>query len=109
MWPQAPQLLRSLRILTQTPLHSLLSLGQRQPPLRQTWPSTQAWLQPPQWLVLVWVSTHCPLQTTLSGLGQTHRSWTQVVAAGQTWPHLPQLFGSLRILTQTPLHSFWSL
>jgi len=111
--PQAPQLLGSLVVLEQAPLHRTCPVGQLPPPeaqipLIQTSPDGQTWPHAPQLfgslVVLVQVPLHrtCPVGQLPPLVAQT--PLVQTSPDGQTWPHAPQFFGSLVVLVQVPLH-----
>jgi hypothetical protein len=89
--PQAPQSFGLVLSLTQAPeqqprpLPHWLSIVQApHPPLVQTWPGEH-------WLFEV------QMQTPLA----------QLWPFGQTFPHVPQLLGSVWVLVQTPLQAVW--
>jgi hypothetical protein len=106
MRPQAPQLLGSVTVLTQTPPQFFCPLGHTstQLPVWQTWFSAHRLLQFPQLLGSVLVLTQVPLQRT-SPVAQfaLQTPMSQRSPDGQTLPHWPQLLGSLSGLVQTPL------
>jgi hypothetical protein len=72
-WPQVPQLFTSLPVATSHPLAGLLSQ------------LVKPALQPPR--------PHTPAVQVAAKLG----------SVGHTWPHVPQLFGSLLVLNAHPL------
>jgi hypothetical protein len=78
--PQPPQFKGSVERSTQMlapasgdPIggHACDPAGQTQPPFKQDWPVEQAVLQSPQWLGLLWRSTHTLLAQATSGDLQT--------------------------------------
>lgn len=109
---QLPQLLTSACVLTQSPLHSVVPLGQleTQAPFEQTSPEAQAVPQAPQLLPLVCRFTQTPphrsrppvhvfVQTPFSQLAVAFGG-----GAGHPRPQPPQFDRSLAKLTQAPLH-----
>jgi hypothetical protein len=65
------------------------------------WP-LQAWLQPPQWAVLVIVSTHAFEQSIWPAVEQPHTPALQTDPAGHALPQAPQLSALLIVSTQAP-------
>jgi hypothetical protein len=61
-WPQAPQFLGSVCVLTQLPLHRVWPPLQLQTPLTHAAPFGHTLPHFPQLAALVWVSTHAPAQ-----------------------------------------------
>jgi len=59
----------------------------------------QGLLHPPQWAVLVMVSTHCPPQN-VKPLGQMHMPFKHPAPSGHWTLQPPQLSGSFIVLTQ---------
>ena len=121
--PQAPQLLTSLLVFVSQPSTGLL-LQSAKPGLQdatvQT-PTVQAGVpfatkqtrpQAPQLLTLVVILTSQPLAGLLSQSAKPGLQLATVhvpplhpavpLATAQTFPQLPQLFGSVLVLTQTP-------
>lgn len=110
--PQAPQFSTSEPVATHCPPQFVVPPGQLsvQTPLEQTLPDVQTVPQAPQLLLSVCLFTHALPQSArpVPQLG-VQVPPTQVMeppagAAGQTLPHVPQLFLSLDVLTQAPLH-----
>jgi hypothetical protein len=117
--PQAPQLLTSVPVFTQVPLHTTWPGGHCvvQVPLTQLVPLGQAWPQAPQLLgsfvrlisqplaALVSQSAKPALQLAITQLPPEHA----MVALGavQTRPQAPQLLTSVPVFTQVPLHTTW--
>jgi hypothetical protein len=63
-------------------------------------------VQAPQWSRSVLRSTHTPEQLVVP-LGQPQLPPAQTCPAGQTLPQVPQLFGSLAVVTQAPPQEVW--
>ena len=61
----------------------------------------QGRLQPPQWVLLVFVSTHALLQS-MRGIVQTHALLEHVAPDGQRLPHAPQFAASFVRLAHAP-------
>jgi hypothetical protein len=108
LWPHAPQLLASVRMLTQTggAPHNACIVGSGFAPQSSHTPPRQLAAVPhevpqvPQSSPLVFRSTHCalaPLPQTFKPIGQTHPLFTQVAPMAHVCPHSPQLFGSLEV------------
>jgi hypothetical protein len=82
--------------------------GQLHEPPRQTEPIAHFWLQPPQWLTFVLVSTQAPLQMVSGGV---HRTWQvpirQVRPVPQRLPQEPQFMASFCRFRHWPLQLTW--
>jgi hypothetical protein len=113
-WPHAPQLLGSVVSLTQAPWPApAVPEGQSVSPVGQTqWPEMHAapWSQmkphAPQLFGSFVVSTQ-PALHAVSPVLQTQAGAdppgvAQMLPAGQTLPHVPQLKSSVRVLVHTP-------
>jgi hypothetical protein len=68
-------------------------------PAVQVWPAAQAWLQLPQFAVLVFVSTQLVPQSICPAPEQAHVPALQTAPAGQAFPQAPQLKTSLPFST----------
>jgi hypothetical protein len=64
-WPQVPQLLGSVWVSLQAPLHTVPVHG-AQAPAAHIRPGSQAWPQVPQFAASVWVSVQLPLQSVIA-------------------------------------------
>jgi hypothetical protein len=110
--PHAPQLLLSVCVLTQAPVHTDCPPGHAQRPISQLWPVTQAVPQAPQLAASVWTSTQImrpPVMQMRFGVVHeiAHAPLTQSWPEGQAVAHAPQLAGSLAVSTQRPMQSVW--
>jgi len=77
-------------------------------PATQVSPPPQASPQPPQWPLLVWVSTQAvPHMTVPAGQVVTHPRGLHSCSAPHTLPQAPQLARSVVMSTQTPPHRVW--
>lgn len=94
-FPQVPQLLLSVWVFVQTPLHIVSSTGNRlhlQDPMEQNEPPVHACPHAPQLLLSLAVLRHTPPQLVLPvPLGQAQTPAWQDVPLGQITPQLPQL------------------
>jgi hypothetical protein len=105
-WPQAPQLLAFVWVLTQAPLHtSGAAPGHAHWPPTQLPPVGQLCPHVPQSVALVVRLTQAPLQTSGASPGQVHCEPVQVAFVGQACPQVPQLPLSMVVSTQPPLQS----
>src|SRR5579872_3197764 len=106
--PQPLQLALSFLVSTQAPLQRRSEPVQTHAPPAQCVAEGQAPAsQPPQWLALVDVLTHAPLQSIsapASVVGQAHAPLMQLCPVAHLLAHRPQLLGSLFVSTQVPLH-----
>jgi hypothetical protein len=74
-----------------------------QVPFVQVWPVAQAWLQPPQFAVFVFVSMQPDPHSICPATEQPHAPALQAAPVGQTIPQPPQLSGSFPfVATQDP-------
>jgi hypothetical protein len=106
--PHPPQLLLSVCVDTHWPLQQVFGAPHETPPQEQA--QTDGSKVSPGGHE---VDTHWPLQQTFGGPQETppqlHAPATHSCPAGHTVPHPPQLFGSVWVLTHTPLHRVcWS-
>jgi len=100
-FPQLPQLLSSVFVLTHALPHSVVPAPQTHWPLEHTMPGPQTVEQLPQWYESLERSAHVPLQLVrLPGQVELHLPLTQTLPAAQAAPQAPQLSGSLVTLTQ---------
>jgi hypothetical protein len=114
--PQAPQLASSALRFTHAPPQSVAPAVQviLQLPMLQTAvavpPSPtmarQLLVQEPQWSRSVLKSTQTPEQLLVPP-GQPQAPFEQTWPAGQIFPQVPQLLGSLAVETQAPPHEVW--
>jgi hypothetical protein len=105
-FPHEPQLLGSLPVSTQLPLHRVSPAGHCagwQMPLTHESPLGQVLPQAPQLLGSLDVSTQSPEHIVLPG-GQVQTPLAQCCPAPHLCPQRPQLRGSDLGLTHLPLH-----
>jgi hypothetical protein len=110
-FPQAPQFAGSLDVSVHVVPHSV-SDPQEQLPATQSAPDGHGELHAPQLLASFKRSTHAPPQSVRAGPESVvhevvHFPSAQAIVAPsevQTFPHAPQLFGSLWVAVHTPLH-----
>jgi hypothetical protein len=99
--PQMPQLFGSVCALTQTPLHNVIPVGHTHAPILQIVPPAHALPHVPQLLVVVKSTQVVP--HTPNPVGHTQFPELQVAPVAHFVPQTLQLFGSVCVLTQTPL------
>ena len=106
-WQQLlPQQISAPGQVMQLPLTQVcVPSGHRQLPPEQVLPPVHVTPHAPQ-LLFVFRYTHAPPQAVWP-LGQTHLPLKQVAPLGQTLPQVPQLAGSVWVLTQTKPQAFW--
>jgi hypothetical protein len=105
--PQAPQLLASVCVFTQAPVHAVRSSLPHMvahAPVEHTWLVPHAVVHVPQCWGSLWVFVQTPLQRT-PPLGHVHVPLAHVWPPVQTTPQAPQLFGSPFTLVQAPPQS----
>ena len=95
-----PQLLLSVWVLTQAPLHDVCPAAHLHAPAWHVWPPLQATPHAPQLALSTWKSTHWPLHSALPGL-QAQAPKRHIDSAGHVLPQAPQFLGSVAVLTQT--------
>jgi len=70
--------------------------------------AAQGMLQPPQFALSFWVSTHAPSHATVPGRQlDAHAPPEQTMPPWQVTPQPPQFIGSWLVGMQTPLQSAW--
>ena len=108
----APQLAGSVCVSVQV-IPQSVSAPQEQAPLTQSAPAGHGELHAPQLFASFERSTQAPPQSVSAPLESVSHEVAQVPAAqtlsappsvAQTWPHDPQLLGSLSVAVHTPLH-----
>jgi hypothetical protein len=103
-FPQAPQLFGSLCVCVQTPLQRRPLAEHSHDPLWHVVPAPQRTPHPPQFALLVLVSTHALSHWARPPL-QTHAPPEQDMPAPHARPQAPQLAGSDERLTHRAPHS----